>query len=102
MWIIKVPIMATVIVALGLAGFGLAPMVAPATEKAWTTKDDLTPATFAKLQALIKPQDHEWRHLRVHWLSDGATALKRAAAEDKPIIFANLGGAGYNSPWGVC
>jgi hypothetical protein len=76
---------------------------APALKKApRASKLDLTPESFPKLQALVKPQDHEWRHLRVHWLTDPVAALKKATAEDKPIVFLYLGGAGYNAPLGVC
>jgi hypothetical protein len=65
-------------------------------------KENLTPATFAKFQALIRPQEHEWRHLRVRWLTDIVAARKKAAAEDKPIIVLRTGGAGYNDPLGAC
>jgi hypothetical protein len=75
----------------------------PAGAKATrASKFDLTPESFPKLHALIRPQDNEWRHLRVHWLTDPVAALKKAAAEDKPIVFLYLGGAGYNAPLGVC
>ena len=66
------------------------------------TKLDLTPESFTKLHALIRPHDHEWRHLRVQWLTDVVAARKKAAAEDKPIIICYTGGAGYNEPLGVC
>jgi hypothetical protein len=65
-------------------------------------KENLTPATFTKFQALIRPQENEWRHLRVHWLTDIVAARKKAAAEDKPIIVLRTGGAGYNDPLGAC
>jgi hypothetical protein len=65
-------------------------------------KDDLTPGTSPTLQALIRPHDSEWRHLRVHWLTDVVAARKKAAAEDKPIIVLRTGGAGYNDPLGSC
>ena len=29
-------------------------------------------------------------------------ARKKAAAEDKPLIFLNTGGSGYNEPLGIC
>jgi len=54
------------------------------------------------LHTLIRPHDHEWRHLKVHWLTDVVAARKKAAAEDKPIIICYTGGAGYNEPLGVC
>ena len=63
---------------------------------------DLTPESFAKLHALVRPQENEWRHLRVRWLTDVVAARKKAAAEDKPIVICYTGGAGYNEPLGVC
>lgn len=74
-------------------------MAAPADEG---SKADLTPESFAKLHALIRPQDHEWRHLRVQWFTDIIAARRKAVAEDKPIIVLYTGGAGYNEPLGVC
>jgi hypothetical protein len=65
-------------------------------------KLDLTPESFAKLHALIRPHDNEWRHLKVNWLTDVVAARKKAAAEDKPIVICYTGGAGYNEPLGVC
>ena len=65
-------------------------------------KEQLTPATFAQFRGLIRPQPHEWRHLRVHWLTDIVAARKKAAAEDKPLIVLRTGGAGYNDPLGAC
>jgi len=67
-----------------------------------TTKLDLTPESFAKLHALVRPQPSEWRHLQVQWLTDVVAARKKAAAEDKPILICYTGGAGYNEPLGVC
>ncbi len=63
---------------------------------------DLSPKTFEKLHALIRPHEGEWRHLQVRWLTDVVAARKKAAAEDKPIIICYTGGAGYNEPLGVC
>ena len=65
-------------------------------------KLDLTPESFPKLFALIRPQETEWRHLKVEWLTDVVAARKKAAAEDKPIVICYTGGAGYNEPLGVC
>ena len=65
-------------------------------------KEQLTPGTLAKFQGLLRPQTHEWKHLRVHWLTDIVAARKKAAAEDKPIIVLRTGGAGYNDPLGAC
>ena len=65
-------------------------------------KRDLTPETFARLHALIRPHDNEWRHLKVEWLTDVVAARKQATKEDKPIVVLYSGGAGYNEPLGVC
>jgi hypothetical protein len=65
-------------------------------------KENLTPENFAKLHVLIRPHEREWRHLRVHWLTDVVAARKKAAAEDKPLVICYTGGAGYNEPLGVC
>lgn len=76
---------------------------AAAPEKsARTASQHLTPENFAKLHALIRPHDNEWRHLRVAWLTDVVAVRKKAAAEDKPIIICYTGGAGYNEPLGTC
>jgi hypothetical protein len=74
----------------------------PGTGSRTPVKQQLTPDTFARFQALIRPQAHEWRHLRVHWLTDIVAARKKAAAEDKPLIVLRTGGAGYNDPLGAC
>jgi hypothetical protein len=88
---------------------GLLLLTAPAlpadqagTKDRTPVKEQLTPATFARFQALIRPQAHEWRHLRVNWLTDIVAARKKAAAEDKPLIVLRTGGAGYNDPLGAC
>ena len=95
--------LATIVaVAIGLAGWGLLAHPARADKPRRATKLDLTPESFAKLHALIRPHDNEWRHLKVHWLTDVVAARKKAAAEDKPIIICYTGGAGYNEPLGVC
>ena len=88
--------------AMMLAGVGLFPRPVLAEKPHPASKNDLTPGAFPALHALIKPQEQEWRHLRVHWITDPVAALKKAAAEDKPIVFLYLGGAGYNAPLGVC
>jgi hypothetical protein len=74
----------------------------PAEKAGQGSKQDLTLESFAKLHALIRPQENEWRHLKVQWLTDVVAARKRAAAEDKPIVICYTGGAGYNEPLGVC
>lgn len=65
-------------------------------------KRDLTADSFPQLHALIRPHDNEWRHLKVHWMTDVTAARKKAAAEDKPIVICYTGGAGYNEPLGIC
>jgi hypothetical protein len=75
---------------------------ARADEPRRASKHDLTPDTFAKLHALVRPHDNEWRHLKVQWQTDVIAARKKAAAEDKPIIICYTGGAGYNEPLGTC
>jgi len=103
MWGTKLKtIAALVAVAVGLAGWGLLAHQVRADKARRATKLDLTPETFAKLHTLIRPHDHEWRHLKVQWLTDVAAARKKAAAEDKPILICYTGGAGYNEPLGVC
>jgi hypothetical protein len=74
----------------------------PAKEAATGSKHDLNPENWSKLHALIRPQQNEWRHLKVEWLTDVVVARKRAAADDKPILICYTGGAGYNEPLGVC
>ncbi len=86
-----------------LAGGRLAHWEASAAEKdRRPAQFDLTPESFTRLHALIRPHDDEWRHLKVQWLTDVVAARKKAAAEDKPIIICYTGGAGYNEPLGVC
>lgn len=80
----------------------LAGLSQPPGQARRTTRDDLAPATFAGLHALIRPGESEWRHLQVQWLTDVVAARKKAAAEDKPIIICYTGGAGYNEPLGTC
>jgi hypothetical protein len=94
-------------VTLGLAVHSAALHAQPATKETAPrgtreSKLDLTPANFQKLHALVRPHEDEWRHLRVHWLTDVVAARRRAAAEDKPIVIRYTGGAGYNEPLGVC
>lgn len=74
----------------------------PARKSGQPSKLDLTPRTSAKLHALIRPHENEWRHLKVAWLTDVVAARKKAVAEDKPIVICYTGGAGYNEPLGVC
>ena len=87
---------AWVLVAMIAAGSALA-QSAPRPAKL-----DLTAESFAGLHQLIRPQDSEWRHLKVDWITDVIPARKKAAAQDKPIVVLYTGGAGYNEPLGVC
>jgi hypothetical protein len=93
-------------VAVGFSAF-LAPQPTGAadqepTKKVVQTKVDLTPESLPQLLALIRPQENEWRHLKVERLTDVVAARKKAVAEDKPIVICYTGGAGYNEPLGVC
>jgi hypothetical protein len=72
------------------------------TKKVVQTRLDLTPESLPQLLALVRPQENEWRHLQVEWLTDVVAARKKAVAEDKPIVICYTGGAGYNEPLGVC
>ena len=90
--------------ALGLFLMTAASLLAdePARKERPPAREELTPATLAKFQALIRPHENEWRHLRVRWFTDIVAARKKAAAEDKPIVVLYTGGAGYNEPLGTC
>lgn len=85
-----------------LVGLALTASSMFAAEPLRAAKLDLTPESCSKLHALIMPQEQEWRHLRVQWVTDVVAVRKKAAAEDKPIIICYTGGAGYNEPLGVC
>jgi hypothetical protein len=71
-------------------------------QKLSASKQDLTPETMPKLFSLVRPQETEWRHLRVEWMTDVVAARKLAAKDDKPIVVLYTGGAGYNEPLGIC
>jgi hypothetical protein len=105
MWLSTRTRIAAVVISV-LAGLSLkaqaADEKAPADKAPRAAKLDLTAETFPRLHELIRPHDEEWRHLKVHWLTDVVAARKKAAAEDKPIIICYTGGAGYNEPLGVC
>jgi hypothetical protein len=90
------------LIAVGLAGWGLLTHPARANGARGASKLALTAESFAKLHALIRPHENEWRHLRVEWLTDVVAARKKAAAQDRPIVVCYTGGAGYNEPLGVC
>ena len=86
----------------GVAAVLALPSARAADEEPTASKFGLTPETFGKLHALVRPQDTEWRHLRVKWMTDVVAARKLAATEDKPIVVLYTGGAGYNEPLGTC
>lgn len=92
----------SLVAVVGFVGLTLQSHAAPPSHRVRDSKIDLTPQSFPGLHSLIRPQDHEWRHLNVHWLTDVVAARKKAAAEDKPIVVIYTGGAGYNEPLGVC
>lgn len=71
-------------------------------KKPTASKLDLTQESFPKLFALTRPQETEWRHLQVQWMTDVVAARKAAAKDDKPLVVLYTGGAGYNEPLGVC
>ena len=74
----------------------------PAGKPVRAGKLDLTPESMPKLFALVRPQETEWRHLQVQWMTDVVAARKLAAKDDKPIVVLHTGGAGYNEPLGIC
>jgi hypothetical protein len=90
------------LVAVGVAAV-LSPLAAcGADTKPAASNLDLTPERMPKLHALVRPQETEWRHLKVQWLTDVIAARKLAAEEDRPLVVLYTGGAGYNEPLGVC
>jgi hypothetical protein len=74
----------------------------PAEKPHQPSKLDLTPESFDKIRAAIRPTANEYRHLKVKWYTDIVAARKKAAQEDKPIVVFRTLGAGYNDPLGVC
>jgi hypothetical protein len=93
--------------ALAAAGVALLALPGAAADKepvakVAASKLDLTPETMPKLFALIRPQETEWRYLKVRWMTDVIAARRQAAKEDKPMVVLYTGGAGYNEPLGVC
>ena len=98
MAIAKLKLAAVVVLSVGMAGV----VATQALQSEKGCKADLTPQTFPALHALIRPQAHEWRHLKVEWITDVIAARRKAATEDKPMIVLYTGGAGYNEPLGVC
>jgi hypothetical protein len=53
----------------------------PGEKPARASKQELSPNSFEKLHALIRPHDNEWRHLKVNWQTDVVAVRKKAAAE---------------------
>ena len=88
-------------VALGSVAF-LLPAPTGAAEKTAPSKFDLSPESMPGLFALIRPQETEWRHLQVQWMTDVVAARRQAAKEDRPLVVLYTGGAGYNEPLGIC
>ena len=74
----------------------------PAKKAAPASKLDLTSESLPKVLALVRPQETEWRHLQVQWMTDVIAARRLAAKDDKPIVVLYTGGAGYNEPLGIC
>jgi hypothetical protein len=68
----------------GVALLAACPEAGPAQE--------LTPASFARLHALIKPRAGESKWAKVPWLTNLAEARKRASAEDRPLLLWRAGG----------
>lgn len=85
-----------------LAGWGLFTQPVLADKPPRASKLDLTPESFPKLQALIKPQEDEWRLHKVQWLTDIVAAREKAAQEDKPIVVQIPSAAGYHDHMGPC
>jgi hypothetical protein len=67
-----------------------------------SAKEDLTPKSFEKLHSLIKVKPAEWPWREMPWYTDLWAARKKAAAENKPILWHHTGGAGYNNSLGLC
>ena len=93
----------------GLSALGAQPPAPPGAKErepggkvARGRKADLTPESFPTIHTLVRPQENEWRHLKVQWLTDVVAARQKAVAEDKPIVICYTGGAGYNEPLGIC
>jgi hypothetical protein len=54
--------------------------------------EPIKPAQFAKLHALIRPQESEERFMQIPWRTNLWDARKEAAAEGKPIILWEMDG----------
>jgi len=104
MAIAKLKLAASIMISISMAGTGagVAAYQALHVSAPEGSKADLTPQSFAKIHTLVRPNDSEWRHLRVNWITDIIAARRKAVAEDKPIVVMYTGGAGYNEPLGVC
>lgn len=53
---------------------------------------DLCPAEFDKIRALIKPQADESFYLQIPWMTSLREARQKAAAESKPLVIWTVGG----------
>ena len=67
-----------------------------------TTRDLLTPESFAPLHRTLCLQPGEYRWDEIPWLASVWHARKKAAAENKPIFVFGTAGAGFNDPLGNC
>jgi hypothetical protein len=75
----------------------------PAADRAnRSTKDQLTPQSFARLHRTLCLRPGEYRWDEVPWLASVWHARKKAAAENKPIFVFGTAGAGFNDPLGNC
>ena len=60
---------------------------------------DLTPQSFAKLHALVRPHDNEWRHLKVEWLTDVVAARSKRPRRTSRSSSATPAGRATTSRW---
>jgi len=77
----------------------LAALLLGAAAPALPAQSAITPETFDKLRALIRPHEGESRWREIDWLTSLHDARARAAAEGKPILLWSGGGA---PPLGGC
>jgi hypothetical protein len=82
--------------------FATPPAAAQANKQAPSTRNLLTPATFADLHKVIGPTPRDYPWIDLPWFASLWDARQKAAAEDKPILVFGTGGAGYNDPLGNC
>ena len=97
---------AALLVALLALGLALMPASAeerPAPSEAkQSTRELLTPESFAQLHRTLRLQPDEYRWDEIPWLASVWHARKKAAAENKPIFVFGTAGAGFNDPLGNC